>query len=118
VAILDAIATPEDRDPDAIIFLTATDRPLHENSARNLLMYLAPETSAHGLRSTFRDWCEEHDLGGRAAEFALAHVVRDATERAYQRSDLIVKRAGLMDRWSEFCTSPGSSGAHCGDLSA
>jgi integrase len=105
VAILDAIAEPENREPEAIIFRTAWDRPLHENSARNLLMGLAPETSAHGLRSTFRDWCEEHDLGGRAAEFALAHVVKDATERAYQRSDLLAKRAGLMDRWSDYCTT-------------
>lgn len=105
IAILDAIAKHEDRDPAALIFRTAQDKPLHENSARNLTQELAPAMTAHGFRSTFRDWSEEHDIGGRATEFALAHVVKDATERAYQRSDLLAKRADLMDRWCAYCLS-------------
>ena len=104
VAVLDRAAKRAGRDPDALIFRTVRDLPLHENSARDLVRDLVPGKTAHGLRSTFRDWCEEHDVGGRVAEAALAHVVRDATERAYQRSDLFAKRADLMDRWAAYLT--------------
>jgi hypothetical protein len=40
------------------------------------------------------------------AEVALAHVVGDETERAYQRGDLLEKRRRLMAAWSEFVTKP------------
>jgi integrase len=96
--------------PDALIFRTVTGRGLNENSARNLVRELVPGKTAHGMRSTFRDWCEEHDVGGRVAEAALAHVVRDATERAYQRSDLFKKRADLMDRWAAYLTNSTAAG--------
>ena len=36
---------------------------------------------------------------------ALAHVVGDATVRAYARSDLFDKRRQLMQAWAEFCCS-------------
>ena len=36
------------------------------------------------------------------AEAALAHVVGDDTERAYQRGDLFEKRRKLMEEWGQF----------------
>jgi hypothetical protein len=36
---------------------------------------------------------------------ALAHAVRDKTEAAYRRGDLLEKRRNLMDAWSAFATS-------------
>jgi hypothetical protein len=36
------------------------------------------------------------------AEAALAHVVGDDTERAYQRGDLFEKRRKLMEEWGSF----------------
>ena len=40
------------------------------------------------------------------AEAALAHTLRDATEAAYQRGDLLKKRARLMNEWARYCTTP------------
>ena len=63
--------------------------------------------TAHGFRSSFRDWCgEASNHGTGLAEAALAHVVRDKTEAAYARGDLLAKRAALMADWADFCFTP------------
>lgn len=68
------------------------------------------EFTAHGFRSTFRDWVdEETDFPGDLAEAALAHLVGDETERAYRRGDALEKRRHLMDAWANFVC--GVSGA-------
>lgn len=36
-------------------------------------------------------------------EAALAHVVGNKVEAAYQRGDMFEKRRRLMDAWAEFC---------------
>jgi hypothetical protein len=56
--------------------------------------------TAHGFRSSFRDWAAEETLHAReVAEAALAHVYGDATERAYRRGDALAKRRALMTDW-------------------
>ena len=58
----------------------------------------------HGFRSAFRDWVGERTHFPREiAEAALAHVVGDATERAYRRGDALEKRRELMNAWAAFC---------------
>jgi len=69
--------------------------------------------SVHGFRSTFRDWCAEatHYYPRELAEAALAHAVRDQTERAYQRGDALERRRAMMEAWAMFCgREPGASG--------
>ncbi len=62
------------------------------------------DLTAHGFRSTFRDWCAEAtDYPHEMAEIALAHTVADKVEAAYRRGDMIEKRRGLMDDWAAFC---------------
>jgi integrase len=65
------------------------------------------DVTCHGFRSSFRDWCG--DVAGvprEIAEAALAHVVSDATERAYRRGTAIEKRRELMQQWSDYCLPP------------
>lgn len=60
--------------------------------------------TAHGFRSSFRDWCGETTNHPRdLAELALAHTVGDMTERAYRRGDALAKRRIMMREWSIFC---------------
>jgi hypothetical protein len=41
-------------------------------------------------------------------EIALVHVVKNKTEAAYRRGDLLDKRRGLMEDWERFaCGSIG-----------
>lgn len=62
-----------------------------------------PDLTVHGFRSTFRDWvAEQTNYQRELAEAALAHVLGDKTEAAYQRGDMLEKRAELMQAWADF----------------
>src|ERR1700736_4755493 len=60
--------------------------------------------TAHGFRSTFRDWAAERtNFPREVAEMALAHTVSDKVEAAYRRGDLLQKRRQIMEAWARFC---------------
>jgi integrase len=62
------------------------------------------DITAHGFRATFRTWAAERtNFAREVVEAALAHVVGNKVEAAYQRGDLFDKRRRLMDAWAEFC---------------
>jgi integrase len=64
------------------------------------------DLTAHGFRSTFRDWAAERTNFPRAVcESALAHTLRDKTEAAYNRTDFFERRRELMATWSVFATA-------------
>ncbi|KRA76339.1 integrase [Caulobacter sp. Root656] len=64
------------------------------------------DLTAHGFRSTFRDWAAEMtDYPSEVVEMALAHVVGNKVEAAYRRGDLFEKRKGLMGDWEKFATA-------------
>lgn len=64
------------------------------------------EFTVHGFRSAFRDWAaEETRFPRETAEAALAHIVGDATERAYRRGDALERRRALMNMWEIHCAS-------------
>lgn len=66
--------------------------------------------TVHGFRSSFRDWAgDATDYPREVAETALAHVVGDATERAYRRRDAFEKRVALMSDWEYFSLSNSAS---------
>lgn len=59
--------------------------------------------TAHGFRSSFRDWTNEAaGAEWHVAEACLAHAVGGAVERAYARSDLFELRRELLTRWGQF----------------
>ena len=75
------------------------------------------DLTAHGFRSTFRDWAAESTGYPReVAEQALAHTLSDKVEAAYRRGDLFTKRARLMDDWTAYCEAP-SQGRNAGNVS-
>ena len=64
---------------------------------------LAARTTAHGFRSSFRDWAGECTITAHAVmELSLAHKVGSAVEQAYARSDLLAKRRDLMEQWAQY----------------
>ena len=64
------------------------------------------DITAHGFRSSFRDWAaEKASTPPSVVEAALAHVVRDKTEAAYFRTDLFELRRKLMENWTKFATA-------------
>ena len=70
------------------------------------LRRLKVEVTAHGFRSTFRDWVGERTaFPGDVAEMALAHAIDSKVEAAYRRGDLFQKRVELMEAWTSFAAS-------------
>lgn len=69
------------------------------------------DLTAHGFRSTFRDWASERTNYPReVAEAALAHTIENKVEAAYRRGDLFEKRGRMMEDWSNFCDTIRASG--------
>jgi integrase len=63
------------------------------------------DVTVHGFRATFKTWATERSNFPRElVEAALAHVLEDKTEAAYQRGDMLEKRRRLMGAWAEFCS--------------
>jgi integrase len=68
------------------------------------LQRVEPGITAHGFRSTFRDWIAERtNFPSEVAEMALAHAVGDKVEAAYRRGDLFQKRRALAEAWAQYC---------------
>jgi integrase len=62
--------------------------------------------TAHGFRSTFRDWAAERtNFPNEVAEMALAHSVSNKVEAAYRRGDLFEKRRQLAEAWAKYCAT-------------
>ncbi len=91
--------------PNSLVFEgNVLNKPISDSSIRQLLQDDYPKLTVHGFRSTFRDWCAEITSYPReVAEAALAHSIKDATERAYQRGDIFKKRLRLMNTWADYC---------------
>ena len=56
--------------------------------------------TAHGFRSSFRDWASENGYARDLAERALAHTVSNKVEAAYYRTDLLEQRRPMMESWA------------------
>ena len=62
------------------------------------------DITAHGFRSTFRDWAAEeaYTFANETIELALAHAIKNKAEAAYRRGDQLERRRELMTAWSEY----------------
>jgi integrase len=82
------------------------NRPLSDNGVRTALRalgYSNEQMSPHGFRAMARTILDEV-LSCRIdwIEHQLAHAVRDATGRAYNRTTHIEGRADMMQRWADY----------------
>lgn len=81
-----------------------TGRPISEAALLKEVKLHDTELTVHGFRSAFRDWCaEKTNYPREVAEAALAHSLKDKTEAAYQRGDILEKRRELMNAWADYC---------------
>ena len=78
--------------------------PLSGMAFEMLLRRMKSPYTAHGFRSSFRDWAgNETGFPRELAEHALAHVIGDKAEQAYRRGDALERRRELMDAWARYC---------------
>ena len=90
--------------PDSLLlFPGRVGKPLSNMAFLMALRRMKVPITAHGFRSSFRDWAaEETSLPHEVAEMALAHAIESRVEAAYRRGDLLTKRRELMDLWADF----------------
>jgi len=79
-------------------------KPLSSMALAMALRRMDCDATAHGFRSTFRDWvAEQTTYPNEVAEMALAHTIKNAAEAAYRRGDMLERRRELMEDWALFC---------------
>ena len=76
-------------------------KPISENTMRQLLQTHIPGATVHGMRANFRTWARETARApDDIAEVALAHSIGSKTVIAYNRTDLFDERALIMEKWA------------------
>ena len=82
------------------------DRPISDNTLRAALMTLGygPDAqSVHGFRATARTLlAEELNIDPLVIEAQLAHAVKDANGRAYNRTQYLKHRMVMMQQWADY----------------
>lgn len=82
------------------------DRPISDNTLRAALLTLGygpDKQSVHGFRATARTLLAEVlDFDPVVIEAQLAHAVKDANGRAYNRTTYIKQRAVMMQTWADY----------------
>ena len=108
----DALVFPSNKSGKALSDMTiaAVIKRLNEGASPKWTDNAGNEVVPHGFRSTFRDWCADtRSDPSEVFEKAMAHKIANATEAAYRRGDLFVRRVVLMDAWGEFTNDGYSS---------
>ena len=100
------------RSGDHVFAGAKAGRPLSNMAFLMLLRRMGRgDLTAHGFRSSFRDWAAERtNFPAEVAEMTLAHAVGSKVETAYRRGNLFQKRRQLIEAWAKFCAAPTSGG--------
>ena len=94
------------RNPEEHVFSGwKQNKGLSNNALLALLKKMGRSNiTAHGFRSTFRDWAAEeaHTFANETIELALAHTIKNKAEAAYRRGDQLERRRELMAAWDDY----------------
>lgn len=81
-------------------------RPMSDNgvlSALRRMGYGKDEMTGHGFRAMARTAIEEQlHIDPRYVELQLAHAVKDANGRAYNRTKFLKERIDMMQQWADY----------------
>jgi len=101
---LQAVAILKNRPLNTdLMFPGHRNRVMSDNTVRKAVRSAGfPDATAHGMRSTFRDWCGETGAPRELAELALSHAIGNETERAYRRLTALDRRRKLMQDWADY----------------
>ena len=90
-----------------LVFQAARGGQLSDMTLTAVLRRMKVPATAHGFRSTFRDWAAERtNYPSEVAEMALAHAIDSKVEAAYRRGDMLEKRRTMMADWASFLAKP------------
>jgi integrase len=109
LAILDGMRRI--RQSDVVFEGASRGRPVSHSAMLRVLAAMGRrDVTAHGFRSTFRDWSGDMtNFPREICEAALAHAVGSKVEAAYRQGSALEKRRQLMDAWARYCVKPAIS---------
>lgn len=104
---LDLIETMRGFNSD-LVFPSQRDKVLSVNAFGVVLKKQLgrPDVTAHGWRSTFRQWCQQNQIAHNVSEGCLAHTERDKVVRAYARDDILDLRRDVLQQWANHLEAP------------
>ena len=88
----------------SLVFPSKTGGMLPRNAPGRVLRRAGVGSTVHGFRSSARSWMAESGVPAEVAEACLAHVPRSQVVQAYQRSDLLERRAEVLQAWCDYVT--------------
>ena len=91
-------------DKSPLVFPSRTGRMLAPKTVARVLQIAGADSTLHGFRSSARSWMAESGVPAEVAEACLAHVPKSRVVQAYQRSDLLERRAEVLQAWSDYVT--------------
>jgi integrase len=82
------------------------ERPMSDNAVRSALHslgYSGETMTGHGFRASARTMLDEQlGVNPLVIEAQLAHAVKDANGRAYNRTQYLPQRAAMMQQWADY----------------
>lgn len=96
---------------DGILFPSPSGASFITDQALNKkLRKMHVSATVHGFRTSFRSWVQDTDAcSWEVAETILGHHIGGKVERSYARSDLLERRAPVMEAWARFVTGAESA---------
>jgi integrase len=99
-------------DPVYIFPGRSAGKPVDQDAVMRPLRKRGLVYTAHGFRSSFRDWVgEETTFPSELAEASIAHAVGTTVERRYRRGDFFKRRRQVMEAWARYVGQPAPASA-------
>lgn len=96
-------AMPREKNNHFIFVGQKSGGHLSNMAMLELMKKIAPGCVPHGFRSSFNDWASEQtDAKHIVVEMCMAHTIKDKTEKAYRRGDLLDMRRALLEEWAKY----------------
>ncbi|MDD6910419.1 integrase arm-type DNA-binding domain-containing protein [Actinobacillus minor] len=86
---------------------TKPKQPMNSQTANRAIGLLGYKgiLTAHGMRSIASTYLNEQLVNYDVVEACLAHVIKDQTRKAYNRSDYLDQRVEVMQQWADYVES-------------
>lgn len=112
IELLEGQLQGEAPQPDALVFPAIRGGQLTDTAVTMLLRKTNATSdtagrvaTAHGFRSSFRNWAADHKYSTDIAERALAHTIGNKVQAAYERTDRLEARIAMMEQWARHVVS-------------
>ncbi len=77
-------------------------KPMSENTKCKAVQSLGVDSTAHGFRSSFKDWARAVGWEDYLSEFQLAHIDDNKSREPYGRDGQLALRREMMTEWAGF----------------